>query len=944
VSIGESVSTLRDVARALAYAHGRGIVHRDIKPDNVLLSGGSATVTDFGIAKAISAARTDGGAGGETLTQVGTSIGTPAYMAPEQAAGDPDTDHRADLYAFGVMAYEVLAGRPPFVAATPTKLLAAHMSEVPRDLLEFRPDCPVALRDMVMQCLAKEPLDRPQGATALVRVLDSVTSSGSGAEVPAILHGGPIRLGRALGMWAVATSLVVVTAWAAREAIGLPDWVFPGAIGVMLAGLPVLGFTAYAQRLAHRAFTATPHRTPAPQGTMQTLALKASPHLSWRRTWLGGAIAVGGFAALVIGFMVLRAMGIGPMASLRGQGAFGESETIMVADFGSPAGDSTLGATVAEALRTDLAQSNALSVVTRAVIREQLTLMQRAVDTVVPYDLAQQIASREGAKAVLDGSIQQLGQSYVISARLVPTLGGGDLASFRQEAANQDELLTALGKLARDVRAKAGESLRTIRASSELERVTTPSLPALRKYVEGSRLADERGEIERGIALVREAVALDTAFAMAWRKLAVLLNNEGRDREGMLAAISTAYRHRERLTHMERLLTEGFYFTSGPTPDRNKALAAYEEAARIDTLNTSALNNAAVVLGDMHDYVRAESLYRRVVRLPRTFGGAFSNLLQEQIRNRRSAAALDSTVAAYRAAFPESNDLWEAEWFAAWGKGNVGQADSIARAVSAAPKSLRQVIRSSSGLASTSEMRGKIADAAQWASRGSQALFEAQSSPANRFNFVIDTAYFEMFYGTKAAALAALARGRSRVPMEDIPPSERPWDWLKNIGSRLGEPSLVREALAGWERDQAALTPEPEARRAHFQAHLAFAERRWADVIVEVNRAEARYAFQPRGAAMFRGYAYQGLGQVDSAIASFERFLDTPDPLPDFDGAFKADALQRLGELHEAKGDRAKAMEYYEQFTALWGDADAKLQPRVREIRGRIERLRREIG
>ncbi len=114
--ISETVSILRDVARALAYAHGRGIVHRDIKPDNVLLSAGTATVTDFGIAKAISEARGDAGAGGATLTQVGMSIGTPAYMASEQAAADPDIDHRADIYSYGAMAYELLAGRPPFQA------------------------------------------------------------------------------------------------------------------------------------------------------------------------------------------------------------------------------------------------------------------------------------------------------------------------------------------------------------------------------------------------------------------------------------------------------------------------------------------------------------------------------------------------------------------------------------------------------------------------------------------------------------------------------------------------------------------------------------------------------------------------------------------------------------------------------------------------------------
>ena len=944
VSIGEAVSTLRDVARALAYAHGRGIVHRDIKPDNVLLAGGSATVTDFGIAKAISAARTDGGAGGESLTQVGTSIGTPAYMAPEQAAGDPDTDHRADLYSFGVMAYEVLAGRPPFVAATPTKLLAAHMAETPRDLLEFRPDCPPPLRDMVMQCLAKEPLDRPQGATALVRVLDTVTSSGSGAEVPAILHGGPIRLGRALGMWAIATVLVVLTAWAAREAIGLPDWVFPGAIGVMLAGLPVLGFTAYAQRLAHRAFTATPHRTPAPQGTMQTLALKASPHLSWRRTWLGGAVAVGGFALLVVGFMVMRALGIGPMASLQATGAFSGRETLMIADFRSPQSDSTLGVTVAEALRTDLAQSRSLNVLTRATIREQLTLMRRSVDTVVDFELAQQVASREGAKAVLDGSIQQLGQSYVISARLASTLDGAELALFRQEAANQDDLLPALGRLAKDVRTKAGESLKSIRASSELERVTTPSLQALRKYVEGARMADEVGDGERGMALIREAVAIDTAFAMAWRKLAVLLSNEGRDRAAMLEAVSTAYRHRDRLTEMERLLTEGFYFTRGPSPDRQLALAAYEEAVRLDTLNTSAINNAAVVLDEMNEFERTEEMYRRVVRLPRTFGGAFTNLIQAQIRNGREPAALDSTVIQFRERFPESNDLWEAEWYAAWGSDDIARADSISRATYGNAQTLRQRLRASGTLSALSELHGRIGEARTWQARSSEALHQAVPTPANRLGISLDTVYYELAYGTPEAAQAALRRARARVPMDEIPPSERPWGFIKLVGSILRDPDLVREATAGFERDLAALASDLEGRRADFAANLAMAEGRWQDAIRFAGEAERLFAFEPRIADLVRAKAFGELGRVDSAVAAYERFLAAPEPTPGTDGQWRHQALRSLGELYESTGNRARAIEVYGEFTRLWGNADPQFQPMVQDIRQRIARLQRDAG
>ncbi|MEP6781320.1 MAG: protein kinase [Gemmatimonadaceae bacterium] len=944
VGMGEAISILRDVARALAYAHANGIVHRDIKPDNVLLSGGSATVTDFGIAKAINAARTGGSHGASSLTQVGTSIGTPAYMSPEQAAGDPDTDHRADLYAFGVMAYEVLAGRTPFVASTPTKLLAAHITETPRNVADLRTDCPPALAAMIMKCLAKDPDARPHGAAELVQVLETVTSSGAGQAVPGILRGGPIRLGRAVAIWAAITAVVAVTAWAAREAIGLPDWVLAGSLGIMLAGLPVLAFTAYVQRMAHRAYTVTPSRASLPQGTMANIAMKASPHLSWRRTWLGGAIAVGAFATLVVGFMVLRAMGIGPMGTLKGSGAFGDSEVLMVADFKSPASDSTLGRTASEALRTDLAQSSSLKVLTRSTIREALTLMKRTPDESVPFELAREIATREGAKAVLDGGISQIGQRYVVTARLASALDGSDLATFREEAANEDELLPALGRLTKAVRTRAGESLKAIRASSELERVTTPSLAALRKYVEGSRQSDEEGNPERGIELLREAVTLDTAFAMAWRKLSVVLNNEGRDRDGMIRAISTAYRHRDRLTDMERLLTEGFYFTRGPSPDRDKALAAYEDAARIDTLSTSALNNAAVILGEREDYIGAEEKYRRVTRLPHTFGGAFTNLLQEQIRNNRSPAALDSTTNLFRQRFPGSNDLWEAQWFAAWGKNDLRTADSISRAVFASAKTVRQSIRASTNLAGTYEMRGQIAEAAQWQNKSSEATYRAQPTPVSLQSISLDTVYFETIYGTPAKATAALDRAMKRTPMSTIPASERPWGFLKMVGVYLKDPKLARDAKAGFEKDQASMSTDVVGRRADFDASIALAEGHYADAIQQINLAEQKFSYDHRIASYMRGRAYSELGKADSAIASFEKVLTLRDPLSGTDGQFRAEVLSRLGELYEAQGNRAKAIENYSKFVELWANADARFQPRVQEIRARIVKLRGDPG
>ena len=172
--VAEAVGVLRDVTRALAYAHEHGVVHRDIKPENILLSGDAAVVTDFGIAKALSASRTK--APGGTLTQVGTSMGTPAYMAPEQAAGDPDIDQRADIYALGCVAYEMLTGAPPFHDRPLHQIFAAHMTEAPVSLAQKRSDAPRELARLIMRCLEKDPGKRPQSAREVLQILDTASS------------------------------------------------------------------------------------------------------------------------------------------------------------------------------------------------------------------------------------------------------------------------------------------------------------------------------------------------------------------------------------------------------------------------------------------------------------------------------------------------------------------------------------------------------------------------------------------------------------------------------------------------------------------------------------------------------------------------------------------------------------------------------------------------
>jgi eukaryotic-like serine/threonine-protein kinase len=180
VPIAEGVGILRDVAHALAHAHGHGVVHRDIKPENVLLSEGTAVVTDFGIARAIADARTHPSgtriSAGATLTEIGTSLGTPAYMSPEQAAGDV-VDERTDVYAWGLVAFELLAGQHPFAdRGTSQQLIAAQISELPAKGTLRDAGVPEPLAELLMHCLAKDPEERPPFGAALLASLQAITS------------------------------------------------------------------------------------------------------------------------------------------------------------------------------------------------------------------------------------------------------------------------------------------------------------------------------------------------------------------------------------------------------------------------------------------------------------------------------------------------------------------------------------------------------------------------------------------------------------------------------------------------------------------------------------------------------------------------------------------------------------------------------------------------
>ncbi|MGH9888034.1 MAG: hypothetical protein ACREBE_21050, partial [bacterium] len=477
------------------------------------------------------------------------------------------------------------------------------------------------------------------------------------AAMPPILLGGKGMLQQALVVYAAAFIGVAVLAKAAIVSIGLPDWVFPGALIVMALGLPVILFTAYAQYAARRAAAATPTFTPggtplmAPQGTVATLALKAGPHLSWRRATAGGLWALVVFAIAIGGFMALRAMGIGPAGSLLARGTITKRDQILITDFTSRGSDSTLGNVVTEAVRADLGQSNAISLVSPVAVTAALQRMRRPQGTRVDFAVAREIAVREGIKAIVDGEITPLGAGYVVSVKLVRADSGIELTSARASVGTPADLIDGINRVARQLRGKIGESLRSVQASPPLAQVTTASLDALRKFTEGMR-ASRESDYARSVALFREAVALDSTFASAWAAMATnMANGRAFPQSQQDSAMTMVVRFQDRLPAQARTVAVARYYYTGPGRDPRRALALYETMFANDS-SPSTANTLGLILSGLGEYARAESTFAFVIQRAPDLTFAYGNIVLPQVNQGKLREAEASVILA-RARHPE---------------------------------------------------------------------------------------------------------------------------------------------------------------------------------------------------------------------------------------------------------------------------------------------------
>lgn len=929
--IAKAVHILREVVDALSAAHERGVIHRDIKPDNVMITRDHAQVTDFGVAKAVSEA-----AGRQNLTTAGVALGTPSYMSPEQATADPHVDHRADIYAVGVLAYEMLAGRPPFLGSTQQQIIAAHLTRAPDPVRTYRDAIPEALDALVMRCLAKGAADRWQTAAEMKVELEAIAltvgevrsdeTRSVGATPPAVGGFAP-NPRRVAVLFAAGSAAVLLAVYGVMIWAGLPDWVFPAAVVLLVLGLPVILLTGHHER-QRAELLATGATSVTPAGLAR--------HFRWRKALIGGVLAFAGLGVITAGFMASRVLGIGPAGTLVSSGALAEQTTILLADFTDRTRDS-LGIAATEAFRVDLAQSTVVRLLPDRDLANALARMQRNPRDPLDRATALEVGVREGVGAIVTGEINAAGSGYVLTAELVEPGTENLLAAVRQTAVDGNEIIPAINQLSRDLRERIGESYKAIRSQPRLDRVSTSSLDALRSYSAGIR-AEKSGDDVRAVELFQAAIDRDTAFAMAYRKLSVILFNTLGSEARRIEAGTRAFEYRDRLPELERHQVTVYYYASVAI-DRPRAIAAGYSALERYPDDPTLLVTLALTLNRIGRFEEAEPLARR----GREYGrAAWTNLIAAQLGQGEIAAA-ESTVTEFDATFPGHPSTYAYRSYIAQVQGDYAAAFRERERRDRLP-GVSLALRSTNSLllGVMAMTTGQLQEADDYLARYAD-LEEQRGNPGNVISAGVRSAWIDLLYrGGPEEALRRVEDVLARHPLDSLAVLDRPYAQLAELYATAGQTDEARRLLDDFER----LVPEAIRRgvedRYSAMGALALAEGRFDDAIGAFrarNQAGDRYYCTPCG--LFKlGDAYEAAGQPDSAIAVWERAVSLPSKIvPIAESQMLARAFQGLGELYEERGNDERAIDYYNRLVELWTDADEELQPQVDDMRRRIARL-----
>ncbi|UCC83990.1 MAG: hypothetical protein JSW46_03380 [Gemmatimonadota bacterium] len=750
--------------------------------------------------------------------------------------------------------------------------------------------------------------------------------------------------------------IYVGAAWACFELIdavtnrlGLPAWLPGLAVVLFLLGLPFVVATAFVQEGvgggAARQEAATPGAEPAeaePTGGAPEAEVPGGVRrvFTWRNAILAGLATLALLTLSIPTYMGLRTAGVGPFGTLLTQGVLEERDRVVLANFENQAGDPRIAVVATQWFRTALAQSTAVQVAGQEYVANVLRRMGREPNAPLDYELAREVAVREGLKAVTAGEVIEVGGGYVVSARLVAAETGEELWTDNEAARDSTAIVDSIDRLSRRLRERIGESLRTVRGNKPLAQVTTSSLEALRKYSLGVRAIHVEGDVAKGVGLLREAVAIDTAFAMAYLQMGWAAFVAER-RTPTVRAFTRAYRYRDRLTERERYLTEGGYHAA-VTGEHEKAITIARTLLDVypDDLYGASLLWGLYALDQRFE--RAEEVARRAIEADSSYALNHWALLNIQVSLGKFQEAQATLERMVEVGNPYS--LGAAVWLAIAREDHDGVVASV-RAVNdsyAGDPYWRAF--ASSHLAGVAWLRGHL-DQAERELRDALAGWEAAGRVQRYLRLAVWLALLRLqLDGAVERGIQTVDEALERHPLTTIPALDRPYAELAEFYAIAGELDRARGLLA--EHD-AATDPElrwpTEDLRHRAAGYIALAEGRHAEAIAEFRLSDDRAGLRCRWCALPPlADAYDLAGEPDSAVAVYERFLGgVVVGIDELHAAarYRPAVYERLGALYEARGDTAKAIHYYGKLVELWEDADPELQPRVEAARRAIEAL-----